>query len=194
MNMAKLEENQETFLKIYNQSGKNFKKRRKQKGWTQRQLCDAMKNIFPDISVTQSKVSEWEHECKYENAIVHPRAYKILCMAFALGMHPSEIYSVKGKKEPFSPKLRKRLRSEKVFKKNFGRKLKSIMIEKGFSTSLLADSFYKEASKMGILISADVDSIKTNIRRYRNGRRNLSLKYLILFCKILDVEILDFLI
>lgn len=191
--MAKSEENQETFLKIYNQSGKKFKERRKQKGWTQQELCDAMKNIFPDISVRQSYVSEWEHEREYENAIVQPRAYKILCMAFTLDMHPSEIYSIKEKKEPFSPKLRKRLRSEKVFKKNFSRKLNSIMIEKGFSKSLLADLFYKEASKMGILISADFDSIKRNIQRYRNGGRNLPLYYLILFCKVLDVEILDFL-
>lgn len=191
--MARIEENQETFLKIYNQSGETFKKRRKQKGWTQRQLCNAMKNIFPDISVTQSDVSEWEHECEYENAIVHPRAYKILCMAFTLGMHPSEIYSIKGTRKPFSPQLYESLNSEEKFKHKLGKKLKSIMIEKGFSNSSLAASFYKEANKMGILISADFDSIIKDIQRYRNGRRNLPLYYLILLCKVLDVEISDFL-
>ena len=191
--MAKSEENQETFLKIYNQSGKKFKERRKQKGWTQQELCDAMKNIFPDISVRQSYVSEWEHEREYENAIVQPRAYKILCMAFTLDMHPSEIYSIKGTRKPFSPQLYESLNSEEKFKHKLGKKLKSIMIEKGFSNSSLAASFYKEANKMGILISADFDSIKRNIQRYRNGGRNLPLYYLILFCKVLDVEILDFL-
>lgn len=191
--MARIEENQETFLKIYKQLGENFKARREQKGWTQQKQCGAVKNLFPDIHITQSDVSEYEYGCELEMMPVHMRSYKVLCLAFALDMHPSEIYSIKGKKEAFSPKLRKRLRSEEVYKKNFGRNLDCIMRKERLSNRLLADRLYTKAEEMGLLKSPDASISAKTIQRYRKGERNPPFGYLILLCNVLNVEIVKFL-
>lgn len=191
--MARIDENQETFLKIYNQIGENFKKKRKMKGWSQKQLCQEIKNKYPNLSITQSDISELEHKRKPENALVHSRTYKLLCVASTLEMHPSEIYAIKGEIEPFSPELYKNLISEEEFKNKLGKNLDTIMKEKGYSRFSLVDLFFDKANEIGILISSDSEAIERSIQRYRNRERNLPFYYLILLCNALDVEISYFL-
>ncbi|WP_270388047.1 helix-turn-helix domain-containing protein [Blautia hansenii] len=191
--MARIEENEETFLKIYNQIGENFKKKRKMKGWSQKQLCQETKKKYPNLSITQSDISELEHKRKPENTLVHPRTYKLLCLASTLEMHPSEIYSIKGEKEPFSSELYQNLTSEEKFKNRLGMNLDTIMKEKDYSRFLLTDLFFDKTNEFGILISSDSDSIERSIQRYRNGERNPPFYNLILLCNALDVEISYFL-
>lgn len=191
--MARIEENQETFLEIYTRLGENFKEHREKKGWTQQQLCDAMKNIFPDMHFTQSDISEYEWGCELGTPPVHMRSYKILCLAFTLEMHPSEIYSPNRVIRKFPQKSNERLQSEEAFKSIFGRNLNSIMKQKKLSSISLAALLNKEATKMEILKSPNSTISEKTIQRYRKGERNPPLGYLILFCKVLDVEISDFL-
>lgn len=186
-NMTEIEEKRETILEIYKQIGENFKKKRKMKGWSQKRLCQEIKNKYPGTSITQSDISE------LEQARVSSRAYKILCVASTLEMHPSEIYAIKGEIEPFSPELYKNLISEEEFKNKLGKNLDTIMKEKGYSRFSLVDLFFDKANEIGILISSDSEAIERNIQRYRNGERNLPFHYLILLCNALDVEISYFL-